>query len=784
MTKNGESESNTLQLLKRIDELEKKLSKLREKEDEFEQVLAKTPAIVYSCATGPNRPTIFISESIVSRFGYHPHELYADPLFLENLIHTEDIDEFREKWSSVQRDKSVCCEYRLRNKEGNYIWVLDEFSLIKNKDRGADSIIGSLFIINDRILAEQALATSEKRLELALEGAEIALWDQNFITNEVYRSKRWAKMLGYKPEEVGASLQLWKDLIHPDDLPLTMKMVSDHEKGRDPVFRLEHRMKTKSGGWKWILNWGKIVDRDQDGKPLRAAGIHLDITEQKRAERRLSESQERIRAIFESASDSIFMKNIDHQYVSVNPALEKLIDIPASQIIGKNDIELYGSEVGELLMKTDLQVFRGNIFEEESDKLINGKNICFHVVKVPMRNQQGEIIGLCGIARDVTETERLREFAIRAQRLEIAGRIAGQVAHDFNNLLGPLTAYPELIRDELPDNHPALEYVDYMEMAAHQMSEINQQLLTLGRRGHYNQEIININDIIKKAVQQTIPVPKTLAIEEDLADDLMNIKGGGSQIFRAISNLISNARDSMIDVGRITIRTENFYADKVCGKVDRIPRGEYVKLTISDTGAGMSPEVMAKIFDPFFTTKTSDKKRGSGLGLSIVHAVVEDHNGFIDCISKEGVATSIYTYFPSTRDHIDHESHQVLGGSEKVLVVDDDQVQRDVAHKLLNKLGYDVSTVVSGEEAIKQIRNIPHDLIILDMIMPGGIDGTETLERILDINPSQKAIIVSGFAETDRVSEALKLGAGAFIKKPLTLKTIAQGVRDELDKKM
>ncbi len=401
-----------------------------------------------------------------------------------------------------------------------------------------------------------------------------------------------------------------------------------------------------------------------------------------------------------------------------------------------------------------------------------------------IKDKSGQVIFIAATATDITELKRLQELAERAQRLEAAGTIAGQVAHDFNNLLGPLIAYPELIMENLADDNPIYQMVKDMEKAATQLAEINQQLLTLGRRGHYNLEPMNLNEVAEQAIRQIRPVPETLIIEKHLNPNLLNISGGESQILRVVSNMIANACDAMQNVGQLTIRTENYYLDEPYYKLVMIPTGEYVKLTVSDTGCGIPADILNKIFDPFFTTKKTDRKRGSGLGLSITHAVMEDHGGYIDCESVPGIGTSFYLYFPITGEDIKPSTAaEIIGGDENILVVDDDPQQRDVARNLLKKLGYTVETVESGEQAVEYIGHKPVDLMVLDMIMPGGIDGGQTYRKVLEINPSQKAIIVSGYAESERVHEVLKLGAGAFVRKPLTFKSIAQAVRQELDKK-
>jgi CheY-like chemotaxis protein/two-component sensor histidine kinase len=294
---------------------------------------------------------------------------------------------------------------------------------------------------------------------------------------------------------------------------------------------------------------------------------------------------------------------------------------------------------------------------------------------------------------------------------------------------------------------------------------------------------MNMNDAIQRVIKQIGPLPDSIALNLDLTPDLMNISGGISQISRALVNVLTNAVDAMSGKGSLSIKTENWYSDGLTGTYRQIPVGEYAKVTICDSGCGIPEKSQLKIFEPFFTTKTADKKRGSGLGLSVVHAVVNDHGGCIDIESALGLGTKVYLYFPITRENVESPATEnIAGGSEKILVVDDDQIQREVNQRLLRKLGYDVHVAGSGEQALEFLKNQSADLLILDMIMPGGMDGTQTFVRAREIIPDQKAIIVSGYAEGDRVREARLLGAGAFLKKPITMTTLARVVREEIDR--
>jgi PAS domain S-box-containing protein len=531
--------------------------------------------------------------------------------------------------------------------------------------------------------------------------------------------------------------------------------------------------------------------------PGKMTALFFDITERKIAEESIRTAQALLYSSVEQSPAGILIA--DAPDVRIRMANSAALGIRGDSIVPLTDIsaELHPQNWqtfhlnGEPYKPEDLPLSRAimeGTISKDVEVIIrrpSGEERLVSANAAPVRDSDGKIIAGVVVFTDITETRRLQKLENRAQRLQTAGQIAGQVAHDFNNLLGPLMAYPELMRDTIPEDHESLTLLDSIEQAAIKMADINQQLLTLGRRGHYDLKPININGIILNAVREMKPLPKTLACEIDLENKLMNIMGGNAQIYRVIANLLHNARDAMQDIGCLRIKTENYYANDTAIIYGNIPKGEYTKLTISDSGCGIPEEMLDRIFDPFITTKTTDRKRGSGLGLSVVDAVVKDHKGYIDVKSKIGEGTSFYLYFPISRKMIDKQTNeQILGGDESVLIVDDDEIQRNVSMRILTKLGYNVSIASSGEEAVKIIRQTPHDVLVLDMVMPPGIDGTETYRQILNYNPDQKAIIVSGYSETEKVIEAQNLGAGAFVKKPLTSHAIASALRNELDKKI
>jgi len=680
-------------------------------------------------------------------------------------------------------------KWHAKDKSGRLFWV--EVNLKHAIIGGKSRVLAVVRDITERILAEEALAESQRALStlmsnlpgMAYRCRNDIDWTMEFVSDGCL------ELTGYPAFDLIENRKVsYGKLIHPDDQQMVWNAVQTGVDKKEPfqmmyrIFDISHKIK-----WVWEKGCG-IFDKSGELKAIE--GFIADISDHKQTQDALEEERQRLAVTLRSIGDGVITTDINGRVILINKVAETLTGWTQEEAIGMRLSEVFRiiNEISreeaenpvEKVLKSGMIVGLANhtalISRDGTEKSIADSG-------APIRDQKGNVIGVVLVFREITESKKLQEALARAQRLETASMVASQVAHDFNNLLAPLIAYPEFIKQELSKDNPAIKYLEDIESSAQQMADINQQLLTLGRRSHYNLEPLNLNRIIKQAIKQIQPLPDSLKIELDLAKDLMNIKGGDSQIFRVVLNLLINARESMRDNGEITIKTENQYIDQKRGQFNIVTRGEYVKMTVSDTGPGIPQEIRGRIFDPFFTTKTTEKKRGSGLGLSVVNAVVEEHNGFIDYECPPGKGTSFYIYFPITREVIeDSAADEVTGGAESILVVDDDKIQREVTSSLLRKLGYETETAESGEEAIEYLKSHPRDLIVLDMIMPNGIDGAETYLRMLDINPNQKAILVSGYAESERVRQALERGAGAFVKKPLTMKTLASAVRKELDR--
>ncbi len=390
------------------------------------------------------------------------------------------------------------------------------------------------------------------------------------------------------------------------------------------------------------------------------------------------------------------------------------------------------------------------------------------------------------------ERDLIQARLLQSQKMEALGTLAGGVAHDLNNVLGVLVGYSELLLEKIPEPNPLRRYVSSILQSGLRGAAIIQDLLTLARRGVAVSEVVNLNRVIAECFKT--PEFEMLGVyhpgvtfRTDLGRDLRCVRGSPVHLGKTIMNLTSNAAEAIVGQGEVTVRTENRYLDQPVHGYNEIREGEYVVLTVTDDGRGIAAKDIGKIFEPFYTKKVMGRS-GTGLGLAVVWGTVKDHSGYIDVQSEEGKGSVFTIYFPATREEPAKvpevpTAETYLGRGESILVVDDVKEQRELATNMLERLGYRVAAVSGGEEAVDYLRNSRADLVLLDMIMDPAIDGLETYQRIRAINPGQKAVIVSGYSETERVSKAQELGAGAYVRKPYALEKIGAAIRRELDRR-
>ena len=513
----------------------------------------------------------------------------------------------------------------------------------------------------------------------------------------------------------------------------------------------------------------------------------------------LSESEQRYRILFESAVEGILVTEIKtKKFKYANPAMCGMLGYTEKEfeqmtlfdIHPKDKMEFVESQFetmakGGKILTSDVPCFRkdGTIIyaDIKGTKILVDQTECIldHFTDITSRK----------LAQD--ENKKLQLRLQRAEKMEALGVLAGGVAHDLNNVLSGLVSYPEFILLDLPEDSPLRSPILTIESSGKKAAAIVQDLLTLARRGVAVTEVINLNDVISEYLgslefKKLKKYHPNTQIDIDLNKELFNITGSPVHLSKTVMNLVSNAAEASPDGGLIRITTKNQYVDQIIRGYDEVMEGDYVVLTVADEGIGISAEDKEKIFEPFYSKKVMGRS-GTGLGMAVVWGSVKDHKGYIDVVSDVGKGTEFKLYFPVSRkaaekSDSDNSIEEYLGNGEKILVIDDVREQRDIASMLLRKLGYSVVTVSSGEKAVEYMKTDSADLLLMDMIMDPGIDGLQTYRQILKLHPGQKAIIVSGFSETDRVKEAHKLGAGQYVRKPYALKKLGLAVRTELQK--
>ncbi|MFO7497321.1 MAG: ATP-binding protein [Desulfobacterales bacterium] len=374
----------------------------------------------------------------------------------------------------------------------------------------------------------------------------------------------------------------------------------------------------------------------------------------------------------------------------------------------------------------------------------------------------------------------------RAEKMEALGTLAGGVAHDLNNILSGIVGYPDLLLMEVPEESPMRSGILTIKKSGEKAAAIVQDLLYLARRAVPDKRAVDLNDIVQEYLKSPEyqklhyyhPEVKTLTRLEARP---LPISGSPMHLSKAFMNLVSNAAEAMPHGGTIEVATANTYVDRPFRGYDSVEEGEYVVLEVRDNGIGIAPENIERIFEPFYTKKTMGRS-GTGLGMAVVWGTVKDHHGYIDVQSAEGQGTTFKLYLPVTRQALaevdrSYNLEDYLGQGESILVVDDMPEQRQIATMMLEKLGYTVNTAASGSEAVDYVAENPVDLVVLDMIMDPGIDGLETYQQIKSLHPDQKAVIASGFSETDRVKAAIELGVSEYVRKPYSLEKIGLSVR-------
>ncbi|TET93039.1 MAG: PAS domain-containing sensor histidine kinase, partial [Desulfobacteraceae bacterium] len=566
----------------------------------------------------------------------------------------------------------------------------------------------------------------------------------------------------------------------------------------------------RKDGTKRFVEISVSLIKDSEGNPTGFRGILRDVTERKQAEEALKESEERFRILVEESPLGVSLIDKDGHYKYINPKFVEMFgytleDIPTGRVWFRKAYpdQKYRNKVISVwisnLNESKVGEHRPQTFtvtcKDGSEKIVQFRAVAMEV---------GDQFVIC---EDITEQQNLQAQLLQAQKMEAIGTLAGGIAHNFNNLLMSIQGNTSLMLLDTDSNHPHYQRLTNIEKLVQSGSKLTSQLLGYARGGRYEVKPISMNQIIKETSATFSMTKKDITIHQDLDKDLYGVKADLGQIEQVLLNIYVNAAEAMPGGGDLFLHTINVTHKDIKGKPYKVKPGEYILLTIRDTGIGMDKETKDKVFDPFFTTKGLAK--GTGLGLASVYGIIKAHGGYIDVESKKGQGTTFYIYLPATKaegiaQRAESESGvEIIQGKETVLLVDDEEIIIDVGQELLKTLGYKVLIAEGGREALEIVSKAHRakrkaeegkehyapgampptpDIVILDMIMP-VIGGGETYDRMKEINPNIKVLLSSGYSINGQATEILKRGCDGFIQKPFTMRELSKAIREVLWKK-
>jgi PAS domain S-box-containing protein len=618
--------------------------------------------------------------------------------------------------------------------------------------------------------------------ENAIEGIFQSSPEGRFITV----NPAMARILGYdSPEEV---IEKITDLehqfyVHPESRAEAARL----EKENGILQGFEFEAYRKNGEKIWLSANRRSV-RDANGVEIYREGALEDITERKRAQDALRQSEERYRDLVENAHDIIYSHDLQGHYTSINRAgtlitgytLEEALALDLDSTVAPEYLEQAQEMLRRKLAGEKVTAYEMEIMAKDGHRITVEANS-------KLVYQDGVPVGVQGIARDITHRKQLEDQLRQSQKMEAIGQLAGGVAHDFNNLLTAINGYSGLALQRIDANHPLRSYLEEIKKAGDRAANLTRQLLAFGRKQILQPLPINLNDVVtdmNKMLQRLIG--EDVEFTAKLEPELKKIKADPGQIEQVLVNLVVNARDAMPQGGNLTIETatvelDGKYADHHLG----VSPGHYAMLAVSDTGTGMDDETKARIFDPFFTTK--EKEKGTGLGLSTVYGIVKQSGGNILVYSEPGHGTTFKVYLPqlaaaSQKTEPVMAEPELPGGSETILLVEDEEVVRGLAVKILEQSGFNVLSASRGEEAIRlaleQTGQI--DLLLTDVVMP-ETSGKEVADRLRELLPGLKVVFMSGYTDEAIVHHGVLDSNVAFIQKPFTPNALVRKLREVLD---
>ncbi len=700
----------------------------------------------------------------------------------EEKIHPDELLAVRQAINSaLEQGKRFELEYRLLLPGGELRVVHSTGEMTRDAAGAPFRVFGYVQDVTERRRVEDELRASETRFRLFVDHATDAffLHDENGLVVDVNR--HGCEALGFSREEmIGMSAVEYDAELQPAEME---RMIREFEVGKLYTFDTRHRRKD-----------GSTFPVEVRLRPFREGGrqfavaLARDITERLRTERALVESHSLLNSIVEGTSDAVFVKDLDGRYVMINSAGARLLGKPQGEIIGKDDRAVFSPDTVQQVLEHDriaLQLEHPRTFEEVLTAA--GQTRTYLATKGARRDARGEVTGLIGISRDVTELKRLEEQLRQAQKMEAIGRLAGGVAHDFNNLLTAISGYTELVVSDLSEEDPNRPHLHEVLKAGERATTLTRQLLAFSRQQILHPTAVNLNQLLRGVCRLLRPlIGEDIELEFVAEPRLGTVRVDPGQFEHAIINLAVNARDAMPEGGRIVIETSNVELDAAdAARYEDARAGRYVLVAVSDTGHGMDHGVRARIFEPFFTTKAPGK--GTGLGLAMVYGFVKQSGGQVEVSSEPSRGTTFQIYLPLVSDAAPQSVAptaltRVPTGKETILLVEDERAVRSLSRLVLESHGYVVLEASDGLSALEVAERHEDkiDLLVTDLVMP-KMGGRDLAKLLSEARPELKVLLTSGYTDQLALDNDELAVEVTFLQKPYGPIKLAATVRQVLD---
>ena len=763
------------------------LADLQEIERRYQTVFEAAPIGI--AIANPAGYFLEANDAFIKMLGYSRQEL--GKISFVDITHPDDRAE-TQGLSQAVRDGKINfyrTEKRYLKKNGDPVWVVVRATAIRNDDGSIKYWLGLIVDITEHKKAKKALAESEKKyrmlFESSAEGILVAqIEDQKFH----YANRTICNMLGYGPEEL---TRMGVRDIHPkEDLPYVLDEFKALARGEKEL--AENIPCLRKDGTKIFVNINS-TKMLIDGVDCNV-GLFQNISERLKSEEALRQSEEKYRSILEGIEEAYFEVDLAGNFTFFNEALHKILGFTHEELLGTNNREYTSKETAKKIFRVFNRVYNTGRPARVLNYEITTKDGSKKILELStslMQDSNHKPIGFRGLARDVTENltaekekERMATQIRQAQKMEAIGTLAGGIAHDFNNLLMGFQGNLSLMLMEMSPDNPYFEFLTNMEDYVKRGSDLTRQILGFARGGKYEVKPTNLNDLLEKCSQMFGRTKKEIMIHKRFQENPWPVEVDRGQIEQVLLNLFVNAWQAMPSGGDIYLSTENVTLKKEdWDKPYALQQGQYVKISVGDSGVGMDKATLERIFEPFFTTK--EVGRGTGLGLASAYGIIKNHSGMIDVTSQKGDGTTFTIYLPkSNKDFLEERPtvEKTIEGMETILLVDDEEMITDIGGKMLKKLGYRVVLAESGRKALKIFEKLHSriDLVILDMIMP-DMGGSETFDQLKAISPDIKVLLSSGYSIDGQASQIMKRGCNGFIQKPFNLKHFSQTVREILD---